>query len=223
MGRQAPAHPLATAVTEDIRALAAVGAGEGAHVLDDPKNLDLHLLEHPQAPAGDLEAHGLWCRYDHHPRQRHALCQRQLGVAGTGREVEDQVVQRSPLHAVDEHLQVLSHHRPAQDGWFVVCGEHAHRHHLQAVPLRRDHLAVRGHRWRLTGWDAKHAGDTGAKDVGIHDPDARPELLQGERQIDAHRGFSDAPLPLPTAMIWRIPGSFSAPTADWDDAPGACC
>ena len=30
------------------------------------------------------------------------------------------------------------------------------------------------------------------------------------------------PLPLPTAMTWRIPGSFSAPADGWDDAPGVC-
>src|SRR5665811_842881 len=63
-----PAHPFAAAATEDIRALAAVGAGEGAHVLDDPENWDLHLLEHPQAAAGNLEAHVLWRRHDHHAR-----------------------------------------------------------------------------------------------------------------------------------------------------------
>ena len=30
------------------------------------------------------------------------------------------------------------------------------------------------------------------------------------------------PLPLPTAMTWRIPGSFSGPADGRDDAPGAC-
>src|SRR5229473_311419 len=30
------------------------------------------------------------------------------------------------------------------------------------------------------------------------------------------------PLPLPTAITWRIPGSFSGPADAWDDAPGAC-
>src|SRR6202795_288135 len=30
------------------------------------------------------------------------------------------------------------------------------------------------------------------------------------------------PLPLPTAMTWRIPGSFSEPADAWDNAPGAC-
>jgi len=29
------------------------------------------------------------------------------------------------------------------------------------------------------------------------------------------------PLPLPTATICRIPGSFSLPAAGWGDAPGA--
>ena len=60
-----PAHPLAAAATEDIGALAAVGAGESAHVLDDPEYRDVHLLEHPQAAAGDFQAYILRCRDDH--------------------------------------------------------------------------------------------------------------------------------------------------------------
>ena len=62
---------------------------------------------------------------------------------------------------------------------------------------------LQSHRWRLSGRDAQHAGDAGAQDVSIHQPDARTALLQRERQIDAHCGFSDA--------------AFAA--ADRDDVP----
>src|SRR5437870_5427133 len=60
-----PAHSLAAAAPEDIGALAAVGAGERAHVLDDPEYGDVHLLEHPQAAAGDFQAYILRRRDDH--------------------------------------------------------------------------------------------------------------------------------------------------------------
>ena len=58
------AHALAAAVTEDVRGFAAVRAREGAHVLDDAEDGDVHRLEHPQAAAGDLEAHVLRRRHD---------------------------------------------------------------------------------------------------------------------------------------------------------------
>jgi hypothetical protein len=41
------AHPFAAAAAEDVGALAAVRAGERAHVLDDPEDGDVHRLEHP--------------------------------------------------------------------------------------------------------------------------------------------------------------------------------
>jgi len=47
-----PAHLLATAMTEVIRGLAAVGAGRGPHTFKEPENLDLHLLEYPQPLGG---------------------------------------------------------------------------------------------------------------------------------------------------------------------------
>lgn len=57
---------------------------------------------------------------------------------------------------------------------------------------RRDDHVVRVHLWRPTSWETEHDRDAGAKDIGLDQPDARPELLQCERQVDAHRGFPDA-------------------------------
>src|SRR4029077_2200693 len=100
-----PAHLLAAAATEDICALPAVRTSEGAHVLNDAEDGDMHGLEHSQTTAGDLQAYVLRRRHDDRTRQRVVLRQRQLGVARPGREVENQVVQRSPLHPPDEEVK----------------------------------------------------------------------------------------------------------------------
>src|SRR5258706_14158520 len=85
-----PPPPAATA--EHVCALSAVRTREGAHVLNDAEYGDMHGLEHPQTATGDLQAHVLRRRHDDRTRQRVALRQRQLGVTGPGREVENQVV-----------------------------------------------------------------------------------------------------------------------------------
>ena len=63
---------------------------------------------------------------------------------------------------------------------------------LQAVAFgRQDGLVGRGH-GRLVGGQAEHAWNTRSQDVGIDQSDASPDLLQGQGQVHADRGFSDA-------------------------------
>ena len=90
--------------------------------------------------------------------------------------------------------RVLAHHRPAQDGRLVVPGEHAHRYHLQAVPVRGDDLLVRGHRGRLAGGKSQHHGNARAEDVRVNEPDATAALLEREREIDGDGGLAHAAL-----------------------------
>src|SRR5271166_3138717 len=111
-------------------------------------------LEHPEPAAGDLQTHVLRRRYDDRSGQREALSQRQLGVTSPRREVEDQGVQLAPLHAADEQVQELAHHRSTQYGGVVVSRQHAHRYHFQAVGGGGDELLVRGRRRLLTGGES---------------------------------------------------------------------
>ena len=86
----------AAAVAEDLFALAAVAADEVAHVLDDAEDRHVHLAEHRQALAGVDQRHVLRRRHDHRAGERHLLRQRQLRVAGAGREVDDHEIERRP-------------------------------------------------------------------------------------------------------------------------------
>src|SRR6202035_4885125 len=102
-GPQELGGPAAAALLEDVGHLAAVGADEGGHVLDDADHRHVDLLEHGEALPGVDEGDVLRCRHDHRPRELHLLGDRELRVAGAGGQVEDQVVECSPLD-VAQHL-----------------------------------------------------------------------------------------------------------------------
>jgi len=123
--------------------------------------------------------------------------------------IEDQVVQLSPLHTGDEHVQVLAHHRATQDGRIVVASEHPHRHGLQTVSFGGNDPAVLGHLWRLADREPQHAGDARPQHVGIDESDRVVSLVERDRQMDGNGRLAHAALPLPTATRCRIPGSFS--------------
>jgi hypothetical protein len=72
----------------------------------------------------------------------------------------------------------------------------------------------------LTYWNAQHAGDAETKDVGVYYSDASPELVQRQRQIDAHCGFSDALLTTADGDDMSYPWQFFSANAhlgcgDW--------
>lgn len=75
------------------------------------------------------------------------------------------------------------------------------------MAFRWDRLAVWGGQ-RPVSRDAQHAGDTGAEDVGIDEPNAPPEALQHERQIDAHGRFPNAALTAADGDDMADPGQF---------------
>ena len=52
---------------------------------------------------------------DHRPGQRRALAQRELGVAGAGRQVDDEVIEFAPVDLGEERLHRLRDLRPAPD------------------------------------------------------------------------------------------------------------
>ena len=88
-------------MAEDLVALAVV-ADEVAHVLDDAEHRHAHLAEHLQPLAGVDQADVLRRRDDDGAGQRGRLRQRQLGVAGAGRQVDDQVIELAPVESGQE-------------------------------------------------------------------------------------------------------------------------
>ena len=72
-------------------------------------------------------------RHDDRAGHRHALAQRQLDVAGSRRQIDDQVIQIDPVRFVEQLRQRLRDHRTAPDHRRVFLDHEADRHGLDAV------------------------------------------------------------------------------------------
>ncbi len=146
-------------------------------------------------PARIGQGHFLRRRDDHGSIQRRLLDQGQLHVAGAGRQVDDQDVQRllfRPPARLGQHLgDGLRRHWPAPDHGVLGLGQQADRHGFQAVRRMRDHGPV------LIGGlarQAQHGRQGRAIDIGVQHPDRQAARRQGRRQIDRNRRLADAAL-----------------------------
>ena len=77
---------------------------------------------------------------------RHRLAEAERHVAGSGRHVDDQVVQVLPRHFAEELLDGAVQHRPAPDDRRIVVGHEPDRDDLHAVLLGRHDLLAVGRR-----------------------------------------------------------------------------
>ena len=91
--------------------LAAVGADEAGHVLDQTEYGHAHALEHGQRLGYVGQSHLLGRRHQDGAGERHRLGQRQLGVRGAGRQIHDQVVEVAPVDVAEELLDRAAHQR----------------------------------------------------------------------------------------------------------------
>ena len=164
-----------------------------AHVLDHAQDGCLHLPEHLNATPHVGERHLLRRRDDDASRDRHLLRERQLDVAGPGREVDHEHVELAPDDVPQKLGHELRHHRSAPDDRRVLADEHPHRDRADAVPLDRHELpALARADLRV---DAEHERHARAVDVGIEEPDGRTERAEREREVGGDRGLADAALP----------------------------
>ena len=132
---------LAAAAREDLVVVPARRADVVAHVLDDAEDRDLDLLEHRDR-LDDVDERDLLRRGHHHRAgDRDELRQRELRVAGAGRQIDDQVVEVAPVDVLDELLQELVDHRAAPHDRAVALDEEADRDDLDAPVDRRRDLA----------------------------------------------------------------------------------
>ena len=113
-------------------------------------------------------------------------------VAGAGGQVDDERVERRPVHVGDELLERLVQHRSAPDDRLVIACEEPHRDELHAVRPRRDDDVVDEPR-RVV--DAEHAGQREAPHVRVEDPDPVAASGQGDGQVGAHRRLAHPALP----------------------------
>ena len=105
----------AAVFAEDVRFMAAVGAGVAAHVFHQAQHGDGDFVEHGfgffRIQQGDVLRRG----DDDRARDRDLLRKRQLGVAGAGRQVDDEVVEVFPAGFAEELQQGLGDDGAAPD------------------------------------------------------------------------------------------------------------
>ena len=158
-----------------------------------PEHRHLDPLPHRQRLL-DVDDRHLLRRRDHHRAgDRQELRQRQLRVAGAGRQIDDQIVELAPLDVLDELLQELVDHRPAPDDRAAALDEEADRDDAHAVVHRGHDLVAgldRGGLLRL----AHHLRDRRAVDVGVEDAHRRPQPRERRREVGADRRLADAAL-----------------------------
>ena len=96
------------AVAEDLDAPSGVGGDEVGHVLDDAEHGHGELLEHGDGLGGVLERDGLGRRDDDRAGDGDVLGGGHGGVAGAGRQVDDQVVELAPGDVAQELLDAAA-------------------------------------------------------------------------------------------------------------------
>jgi hypothetical protein len=170
-------------LAEDSFLMPAMAADVQAHVLDDPEHGHVNLLEHlePFARIGQRDV--LRRRDDDRSADGNALSERQLDIAGSGRHVDDQVVEIAPAGLRQQLVEGRRHHRPAPGHRLLLVDEEADRHGLEAMRDERlEQLAVA--RLRPPPREAQHARLARPVDVRVEQADLR--ALGGEREREIH-------------------------------------
>ena len=156
-----------------------------------PRIGTLHLVEHEDRLARvfqrDVGGRG------HHDGAGDGggLDQRELHIAGAGRQIDHQVIEFAPIHAAQKLLDDAVQHGSAPHQRLVAGIEEAHGHQLDAELLERlDALAI-SHGGAV---DSHHEGHVGAVDVGVHQAGLVPSEARRHGQVHRNRGLADAAL-----------------------------
>src|SRR5712675_1368340 len=131
-------------MAEDVDGLGAVGAGERAHIFYYTEDFDVDLAKHFDGFADVGEGYGGGRGYYDRAGDCYGLDQRQLDVAGAGREIDDEMVEFAPLRAAQELRDDAVQHGAAPDHRLVAGVEQAHGEHFQAGNVDGDDALVHG-------------------------------------------------------------------------------
>src|SRR5260370_28454562 len=130
-------HLLAAARAKYFVAFAAVGTDEITHVLDDTDKRAVYLAQHTHGPARIGHRDFLPRRDDHRAVDRNLLRQRELRIAGSGRQIDDQEILRAPQRILEKLAHSTHHHRAAPYHGRLVVEKKAHRDELHAILFYR--------------------------------------------------------------------------------------
>ena len=113
-------------------------------------------------------------------------------VARARRQIDDEIVELSPLHETQKLPDDRVQHGPAPDDGLVAGIEKSDRDDFQPESLDRFNAVLANHA-RLVA-HAQHQRDIGAVDVGVEQPDFVPHLDQRDGEVDRERGLADTAL-----------------------------
>ena len=171
-------------MAEDLVAVAAIGAHVPAHVLDEAEWGHVELAKHLERLDRDVGGDVLGSAHDGDSGERDSLRQSQRCVARARRQVDDQVVELSPVDLDHHGLDRLAHHRAPVDRRLVARIDVTEGHELHTVRFDGEEVAV-----DLLRNDARpgHGGNRWPVDVGVEQSDAGSTLAQrgGEVHSDS--------------------------------------
>src|SRR5262245_46238049 len=98
-----------------------VVTNEVAHILDDPQNRNMNLLEHVERFSHVCQGDFLRSCDEDCSLDGNKLGKAKLRVPGTRRHVDDQVVQVSPLDVIEKLSHSRVKHGTAPDDWPVTA------------------------------------------------------------------------------------------------------
>ena len=123
---------LAAAMAENFDAIP-VGGGEVAHVFHQAQNGYIHFLKHGNTLADDTEGSFLRRTDDDATVKRLGLAERELGIAGAGRQIHKEIIQIRPFHGQEKLVDGLGDHGSAPDDGLVILQQEANAHDFHAV------------------------------------------------------------------------------------------
>ena len=110
------------------------------------------------------------------------LAEAQLDVPGTGRQIDEQVVELAPFNAAEEPLDHLGEHESPPDGRLSLWHEEADRHDLDSVAEDGNDLSIPRRGWSVgphDGWNARPV------DISVHQAHPRAQLRKRDRAHDS--------------------------------------
>lgn len=137
--------------------------------------------------------------------------EREVDIAGAGRQVDQEIVEFAPMRILDKLLDSIGSHAATPDDRLLGIDEETDRKHAYAVLLdgldQRASVLLDRHGTAVLGMEHLRHGRT--VDIGIQQAYAIAAIGQGDSQIGRHGGLTDAALATMDSyymlcMYWRL-------------------